>query len=246
MLEDAKKAVSEMEYAVADLETEVNKLTEQLSRAESKKPKLPPFEQTNEYKSIVEQINKIKSDNAHTAPDTSDIDNLIQKYRNEEAVLNSAKASLETAAVQRSRITELEKMERELGKSYEAEQRSLYLCEKFTRIKASLLTDKINERFKSVSFKLFRENLTNDGVDDVCEVLTTSPDGARVQFGNSNNAAKINAGLEIISVLGEHYGVKLPIFVDNAESVTNLNNINGQLIRLIVSEADKNLRIELI
>jgi hypothetical protein len=36
----------------------------------------------------------------------------------------------------------------------------------------------------------------------------------------------------------------VPIFIDNAEAVTQLIPINAQIIRLVVSEPDKTLRIE--
>ena len=35
----------------------------------------------------------------------------------------------------------------------------------------------------------------------------------------------------------------MPIFVDNAESVTHLIDTDTQVIRLVVSEADKKLRL---
>ena len=54
----------------------------------------------------------------------------------------------------------------------------------------------------------------------------------------------INAGLEIIDTLSEHWGVKLPVMVDNAESITRLAKTNTQMIRLVVSEPDKVLRLE--
>jgi hypothetical protein len=65
-----------------------------------------------------------------------------------------------------------------------------------------------------------------------------------VPYSNANNAARINAGLEIINALSAHWKVSVPVFVDNAESVTRLQDISGQLIRLVVSEADKTLRLE--
>ena len=37
----------------------------------------------------------------------------------------------------------------------------------------------------------------------------------------------------------------MPLFVDNAESVTPLAQADTQVIRLVVSEADKELRCEL-
>ena len=66
-----------------------------------------------------------------------------------------------------------------------------------------------------------------------------------VPFSFANNAARINAGLEIISALSLHWGLSLPVFVDNAESVTRLETIDTQIIRLVVSENDKTLRLEI-
>ena len=51
-------------------------------------------------------------------------------------------------------------------------------------------------------------------------------------------------GLEIIKALTDEYHVTAPIFIDNAESVVKLVDMPSQLIRLIVSENDKTLRVE--
>ena len=66
-----------------------------------------------------------------------------------------------------------------------------------------------------------------------------------VPYAFANNAARINAGLEIISVLSEHWNMDMPVFIDNAESVTHLSSTWMQTIRLVVSEQDKKLRLEL-
>jgi hypothetical protein len=52
--------------------------------------------------------------------------------------------------------------------------------------------------------------------------------------GGLNNAARINVGLDIINTLGQHYGFSAPIFVDNAEAVTQLIDTDSQVIRLVV------------
>lgn len=59
-----------------------------------------------------------------------------------------------------------------------------------------------------------------------------------------NNAARINVGLDIINTLNDYYGITAPIFVDNSEAVTKLINTNSQILSLIVSEKDKQLRVE--
>ncbi|EUI90515.1 hypothetical protein Q536_01051 [Staphylococcus aureus M1479] len=61
-----------------------------------------------------------------------------------------------------------------------------------------------------------------------------------------NNASRINVGLDIINTLSKHFKVTAPIFIDNAESVTELIKTESQQIQLIVNEQDKKLRMETI
>lgn len=137
------------------------------------------------------------------------------------------------------RVMELEKQERELASEYERLQHELFLCEEFTKTKVSMLDTKINSKFNLARFRLFEDQI-NGGIKEVCDTLYRG-----VPYdGGLNNAARINVGLDIINTLGEHYGFSAPIFVDNAEAVTQLIATDAQVIRLVVSEADKRLRIE--
>lgn len=135
------------------------------------------------------------------------------------------------------RIKELEKQEKELAKAYEEQQRIIYLCEEYTRTYVDLVSDKINDSFNLVKFKLF-ENQINGGITETCEVTL---DG--VPYGDLNNAAKINAGLDVINTLSDKLNLKVPIFIDNAESVNKLIKTDAQLVRLVVSK-DKELKID--
>ena len=130
-------------------------------------------------------------------------------------------------AEQKTMVGELERIEREL-----------YLCEQFVRAKVSALTDRINSRFALVRWNLFDE-LINGGVQEICEATVGG-----VPWGSLNNASRINAGLEIIDVLGEHYGAHPPIFIDNAESVVRIRRTEAQQIRLVVSPGIKKLTVE--
>ena len=64
-----------------------------------------------------------------------------------------------------------------------------------------------------------------------------------IPYISVNNGMKINLGIDIINTLSMAYGVRVPLFVDNAESVTNLETCGSQIIRLVVSENDKELRV---
>jgi DNA repair exonuclease SbcCD ATPase subunit len=247
MLSIAKLSVDDHEHALLEIRIEMEFLTDKLAQTESKLKDNTAilFEATDEYKRLAGEIAAVKTEEAESAPDTSEIDERIASRRKDEESLNAAKAALDAEAAQKKRIAELECQEHELGHAYEEAERALYLCDKFSRVKASMLTDKINGRFKTLNFQLFRKNITNGGTEDVCEVLIPSENGNKVPFQYANNAARINAGLEIISVLGKHYGAELPVFVDNAESVTRVIPTDMQLIKLVVSENDKHLRLEL-
>jgi len=137
------------------------------------------------------------------------------------------------------RIEELKSEERTLAEEFERLEGELYLTEEFVRVKVSLLEGRINSRFELARFKLF-DQLMNGGVEEVCETIYLG-----VPYSSAlNNSARINIGLDIINTLSEHYQFVAPIWIDNAEAVTQLLQTTGQQIRLYVSEADKVLRIE--
>lgn len=135
------------------------------------------------------------------------------------------------------RIKELEGQEKELAKAYEEQQRIIYLCEEYTKAYVDLVSDKINDSFDMVKFKLF-ENQINGGITETCEATFEG-----VPYSDLNNAAKINAGLDVINSLSDKLDLKVPIFIDNAESVNELIKTDTQLVRLVVSK-DKELRID--
>lgn len=135
------------------------------------------------------------------------------------------------------RIKELEGQEKELAKAYEEQQRIIYLCEEYTKTYVDLVSDKINDSFDLVKFKLF-ENQINGGITETCEATFKG-----VPYSDLNNAAKINAGLDVINSLSDKLDLKVPIFIDNAESVNELIKTDTQLVRLVVSK-DKELKID--
>ena len=105
-----------------------------------------------------------------------------------------------------------------------------------------MLTERINDQFTSVRFRLFIDQV-NGGIKEDCEVMIPA-DGRMVPFTFANNAARINAGLEIINTLSKHWGIQIPVFIDNCESITHPLKIGSQMIKLYVSEPDKVLRLE--
>jgi len=130
------------------------------------------------------------------------------------------------AAAAASELNEIDKM--------------LYLCDEFTRYKTKLIEESINSQFSLVRFRLFREQI-NGGLEDCCDATV----GGIPYDEGLNDGARMNAGIDVINTLSRHYNAYVPLFIDNAEKVTGLERADTQMIRLVVSENDKELRCEL-
>jgi hypothetical protein len=137
------------------------------------------------------------------------------------------------------RIQDLKAEEKKLAGEFEELEHLLFLIESFIKNKVSLLTGRINDKFKVVRFRLF-EQLVNGGIEECC-VFTVN--GVPYD-GGLNAAARTQGGLDIIRTLQEHYGIAPPVFIDNRESCTEIPEMDGQVINLIVSPEDKTLRVE--
>lgn len=136
-----------------------------------------------------------------------------------------------------TRIAELEKRQKALGIQVADAEQFLMLVDQFVAERCGLLEESINSLFPTVRWSLFERQI-NCGMKDSCTCLIGG-----VQFADANNAARINAGLEIIGVLSKHYGVSVPVFIDNAEAVNSLRQMDAQQIALVVTKEDKELRI---
>lgn len=120
--------------------------------------------------------------------------------------------------------------EKELAKIFEEQQRKIFLADEYTRIYTSLVQDRINDLFKTVDFRLF-ETQVNGEIKETCEVTVGG-----VPYPSVNNAGKINAGLDVINSLSEHFEKRVPIFVDNAESITDILEVKSQIVKLYVTK----------
>ena len=147
-------------------------------------------------------------------------------------------ASADNSAIE-ERIEQLKEEQREVGQKVADQEKMIYLLEEFIRSKIDKISESINEKFNTVSWKLFNMQI-NGGMKETCECTVNG-----VPYSSLNNGHKIIAGLDIIKSLSQLYGVAGPIFIDNAESVNefNLPEMDTQLILLSVTE-DKELKVE--
>lgn len=212
---------------------EINNLKTQI---ENFKPKIEESEKEIELKYEIDVLNSsIKQLSDNTVEDLKNKKNELIK------IIDSIKAKLATRSIiekAQLRIDELKVYERKLSDTLANLEGQEYLCDEFIKTKVNMLEGKINKKFKTVKFKMFN-TLVNGGIEECCETLING-----VPFNDANNAAKVNSGIDIINVLTQYYQVCAPIFIDNRESINDLTDTESQVISLIVSREDKELRIK--
>nr|DAD83336.1 MAG TPA: chromosome partition protein [Siphoviridae sp. ctckx14]DAD85194.1 MAG TPA: chromosome partition protein [Siphoviridae sp. ctT3f41] len=169
----------------------------------------------------------------------------LAKLDEELSSMKSKKAGLETELNKfkliddiNHRILELENQQQKLVAEKNALDEAAFLMDEFIKAKVNMLEENINSRFKLARFKMFNVML-NGNVEECCETTYKG-----VPYRSMNNAARINVGLDIINALTSYYKVNAPVFIDNAEAVTEFVPVNSQTIKLIVDESKPQLTVE--
>lgn len=238
----------------ADLQESIGTLKEQESKALAKQneyakqlseiPAEADYSQNEDYVKLKAEHDKILADIAKLESEGADkvVNDLKAEKADMQAQLDEVNKVIAQAANNVAiddRIETLRDEQKEIGQKVADQEQMLYLLEEFIRFKLDKVSESINSHFKTVNFKLFEMQL-NGGMKDCCECTVNG-----VPYSTLNSGHRIVAGLDIIRSLSELYGVNVPIFVDNAESLNEFNvpAVDTQLILLTVSE-DKQLKVE--
>lgn len=193
-------------------------------------------ELTHTIVELEEQIGKIRQDSGSAiAVARKNFIDLSGQINNLDGIL-AGESVLKTA---KARVEELEATRKKTAEETERLDALLDLCDRFTRAKAEYIDDNVNGLFSRVRWQLFEEQV-NGGLKDCCKATV---DG--VPYADLNTGAQINAGLDVIATLSSARDIAVPLFVDNAESVTHLAGLATQVIRLVVSAGDEVLRVEM-
>lgn len=200
----------------------------------------PNLEDDPVYADLKAQLFLLEIDDEPGA-DTEELTKLDEELRS----MKSKKADLETELNKfkliddiNHRILELENQQQKLVAEKNALDEASFLMDEFIKAKVNMLEENINSRFKLARFKMFNVML-NGNIEECCETTYKG-----VPYRSMNNAARINVGLDIINALTSYYKVNAPVFIDNAEAVTEFVPVNSQTIKLIVDESKPQLTVE--
>ena len=200
----------------------------------------PNLEDDPAYADLKAQLFLLEIDDEPGA-DIEELTKLDEELRS----MKSKKAGLETELNKfkliddiNHRILELENQQQKLVAEKNTLDEASFLMDEFIKAKVNMLEENINSRFKLARFKMFNVML-NGNIEECCETTYKG-----VPYRSMNNAARINVGLDIINALTSYFKVNAPVFIDNAEAVTDFIPVNSQTIKLIVDESEPQLVVK--
>lgn len=236
MIDERKSIINQL---LSDMEVAEKELAE-AKKALEKIPTVADVTENKEYSNIQSQIELLESEIEELSKESTGKTELQARrevLKDEISKIDLKIKSADNTKIN-ARIEELEAEKKEVGQKIAEQERMIALTEDFVRTKMNRISDVINEKFGGrVTFKLF-ENQINGGVKETCECEW---DGRT----NMSNGESIVAGIYICKALSELFDFKAPIFVDNAEAISdgNMPEIDTQVIAMYVTD-DNELKVE--
>lgn len=233
-IEETEKSISNMQKEVNDIKEDKIHAMAEINRIKAEMESLPneaDLSANEEHMALVETILELNKqiESTNTGADYRQQLRIKKSGLKEELAMVERKLAAGVANERaKDRIEELKTEQKELAQKVADQEKKIFLLEEFNRAKMELISSNINSLFKVVTFKLF-ENQINGGYKETCECMVNG-----VPYSDLNNAAKIQAGLDIIGCLQKFHNSNAPIIIDNRESVSVIPDIDSQIINLIV------------
>jgi len=183
-----------------------------------------------EWVKLEDQIKSIKVEDV--VLDNSDL--IAERSRINDEITNHVSELNKKVQIENTfkRINQLESEQRTLSQALSEQEKIEYKLLQFSKLKMEEVDRRVNGMFKYVSFKLFDKTLEGNEYE-TCDTLING-----VPYFSANNAGRVNAGLDIINAVCEYHGVFAPIMIDNAESVNEVISTRSQLILLVVTDGE--------
>lgn len=235
---------AQAEKNLADTKEQINMVFSDKAKLE-KEPVLS-FEQAladnKEYQSLMQSRDELQKKLDSVGIDEKATDKLTEleaKKSLTEAELSNYNTQLATKSQYekiQGLIAGIEQEQKDLVAQLSELERKEDVARQYQDRQNAILEERINQHFSLVRWKMFRTvNNGGDPFDEpFCECYV---DGVAYHDG-LNQAARLNAGLDIINTLCKHYNVSAPIVLDNSESTINILQTIGQQVRLQVADTD--------
>ena len=226
-----------MKVDIAQSAEVMNKRIAEIDEAIKNKPEPDPKEDA-EWKILTAEIITIEVKLGE--PLTVQIASINEEIRFANELLEKLNECLNQAdAIKKSnaRIAELEAKEVDLGQRIATIEGQLDEVDRYSAEQNNLIQAAVNGLFEHVTYKLFDFYL-NEGYKPCCVAVL---DG--VSYPGMSTGEEMFSNIDVINTLSSHYGVEVPLFVDNTESMTLPLEAESQVIKLEAVKGVKELEI---
>lgn len=247
-LKEAKKAQEETREKIVRLKQKITSLAMEIQKKHTELSELPEsvdLSDNAEYQKIATELERAEVA-LHEMENGSDRRREINRIKTEKtAEISRLQTLIAESEKAKGRVDELKEEKRNVGQLLADCQQELDLLRDFQKAKCDMLTDKINSMFKFVKWRLFKQNLTDDNFQEVCDpMIENEPYGRRL-----NHGSRALAELDICNTFQNVYGVSLPLFVDDFDGITEntmekINQFDRQMAFLKATEGD--LKVEIL
>ena len=248
-LKETEKAQAEAEQKIYELKQRITSLAMEIQTKQTELSKLPEsvdLSDNTEYQKITVEIEQAETA-LHEMENGSDRRREINHIKTEKtAEISRLQTLIAESEKAQGRVDELKEEQRNVRQLLADCQKELDLLRDFQKAKCDMLTDKINSMFKFVKWRLFKQNLTDDNFQEVCDpMIENEPYGRRL-----NHGSRALAELDICNTFQSVHDVNLPVFIDDSESLSSdtidkiSSSFDKQMILLKVDDCD--LKIEIL
>lgn len=219
----------------------------------SKVPACADYTQNAEYVKLKAKQDKLLVDIADL--ESKGADKVVEDAKADKAKFNSQLDEVNKVIAQAEnnvrideQIAEMQAKQTEYAQVKADAENILNQLSEVSKRKNDLLVDEINSHFSIVKWKLY-DYQKNGEYKEVC--IPTVPDektGIYKVFGDTTNKGReIETKLDICDSFQKFYGMRVPIVLDNAESINDeyIPKVDTQLILLTVTK-DKDLKVETV
>lgn len=249
--DEIKEQIKGWEDEKSNAETEIKAIISEIERAEGVLSSMNEVQVTEIKKDEINGISAIEKEikeleqrlSSLAEPTKKNLDK--EKERKAELIELRDKAKARLLDKKRikdcdDKIKELQDRASDLAEELAKAEREEMTAQAFQVKKIEEAEKRINGLFQYCSFRLFDYTIDDKEKQFPIECCVLYHKG--VPYSTTNTANRMNAGLEIINTLSRFHGISAPIFIDNRESVTEIIEVNSQVINLKVSD-DEELKI---
>ena len=233
--DELEEEIYKTEKSVKAIEAEIEKKDRELEEQRSQKaPTTSP-----EIEELDKDIRK-----AQEAIEESGSDAVQETRKKREGLQSDLQELASNIAMQeriesdQKRVEELKEREVIIGQQLADIDKSIKGIDEYKKAESELVTRSVNDRFNTIVFKMFKYRL-NGEIQQCCDMIYNG-----VPYDVLSRGEQITVGVDIIRTLSKHYGIEVPLFIDNAESLSIELRAEQQLVRLVMNESVETIQLK--